>query len=101
MKIRPLAAIVLFALPFYQAAEPGFTVLFDRKDRAWTAGLFDEARRGWLQPKQGDKAAEAAFTRQGKGIRIWLEGKDFTPEAPSPSRSAAENPARPAGGIRA
>ena len=193
MKIRPLAAIVLLALPLCRAAEPGFTDLFNgkdlkgwtkvngngefriegdqivgfgenvkhntflrsdktykdfdfrfemkfdelsgnsgmmfralqkpgtdgrvhgyqcehdnRKDRAWTAGLFDEARRGWLQPRQGDKPAETAFTRQGleifkwndwneirivcqgKRIRIWLngkervdfsdEGKDFTPE---------------------
>ncbi|WP_193211471.1 3-keto-disaccharide hydrolase [Luteolibacter marinus] len=72
------------------------------KARAWTAGLYDEARRGWLQPKSGDKAAEAAFTKQGgklikwedwneirivcegKHIRIWLNGKervDYTDEA--------------------
>ena len=78
------------------------------KARAWTAGLYDEARRGWLFPKQGDKPAEAAFTKQGgeiikwtewneirilckgKHIQIWLngkervdytdEGKEFTPE---------------------
>lgn len=78
------------------------------KARAWTAGLYDEARRGWLAPKQGDKEAEKAFTKQGqeitkwedwneirivcKGsrIKIWLngkervdykdEGKEFTPE---------------------
>ena len=84
------------------------------KARAWTAGLYDEARRGWLEPKKGDKdtaedkAAQAAFTKQGqeimkwddwneirivcKGnhIQIWLngkervdyvdEGKEFTPE---------------------
>lgn len=78
------------------------------KARAWTAGLYDEARRGWLQPKKGDKNAEKAFTKQGteiikwddwneirivckgKHIQIWLngkervnytdEGKEFTPE---------------------
>lgn len=78
------------------------------KKRAWTAGLYDEARRGWLAPKSGDKKAEAAFTKQGQSlmkwedwneirivcdgnhIRIWLneelrvdymdEGKEFTPE---------------------
>ena len=78
------------------------------KGRAWTAGLYDEARRGWLQPKQGDKAAEQAFTKQGQKVikwddwnqirivcegnhlRIWIngearvdytdEGKEFTPE---------------------
>jgi hypothetical protein len=39
------------------------------KDRAWTAGLYDEARRGWLQPQkankngtEAEKAAQKAFT---------------------------------------
>jgi len=77
------------------------------KARAWTAGLYDEARRGWLEPKKGDedtdddKAAQATFTRQGqeitrwedwnevrilcqgKHIQIWLNGKervDYTDE---------------------
>ncbi|MBB5352202.1 hypothetical protein HNR46_002445 [Haloferula luteola] len=80
----------------------------NRKDRAWTAGLYDEARRGWLVPAAGDAKAEKAFTQQGKKIfkwtdwneirivcqdrhlQIWLndelrvdytdEGDDFTPE---------------------
>ena len=80
----------------------------NRKDRAWTAGLYDEARRGWLQPPTGDAAKEAAFTKEGnrlfqwegwnririvcKGnhIQIWLndeprvdfvdDSSDFTPE---------------------
>ena len=81
------------------------------KARAWTAGLYDEARRGWLQPKRNndakldtpeDKAAQAAFTKQGqavfkwedwneirivcegKRIQIWLNGEvrvDYTDEA--------------------
>ncbi len=80
------------------------------KARAWTAGLYDEARRGWLQPKknndakldtEADKEAQAAFTKQGqeimkwddwneirivckgKHIQIWLNGKervDYTDE---------------------
>jgi hypothetical protein len=78
------------------------------KGRAWTAGLYDEARRGWLEPKKGDKEAETAFTKQGqeiikwddwneirivckgKRIQIWLNGEErvvgvvdapeFTPE---------------------
>ncbi|QTN31620.1 DUF1080 domain-containing protein [Akkermansiaceae bacterium] len=36
--------------------------------RAWTAGLYDEARRGWLFPDKADKAQCAAFTKQGQGI---------------------------------
>jgi hypothetical protein len=80
--------------------------------RAWTAGLYDEARRGWLVPfRKGDgkadtpeqKSAQAAFTKQGqeifkptdwneikivckgKHIQIWLNGKvrvDYTDDAP-------------------
>lgn len=77
------------------------------KERAWTAGLYDEARRGWLQPQKGDKdteadkKAQAEFTKQGqkimkwddwnevrivcqgKHIQIWLNGEprvDFTDE---------------------
>lgn len=72
------------------------------KDRAWTAGLYDEARRGWLVPKKGDPQAEKSFTEQGrklmkwddwneirivcegKHLRIWLNGEervDFTDDA--------------------
>lgn len=46
------------------------------KDRAWTAGLYDEARRGWLAPlKQKntpeEKAQQKAFTEQGQKIFRW------------------------------
>ncbi len=79
------------------------------KKRAWTAGLFDESRRGWLFPDKKDKEQCKAFSEQGqklmkwgdwndirilcegKRIQIWLNGekrvdytdndeKDFTPE---------------------
>lgn len=69
--------------------------------RAWTAGLYDEARRGWLFPDKKDKKQCNAFTKQGqdifkptewnsirilcegKHIQIWLNGEkrvDFTDE---------------------
>lgn len=72
------------------------------KNRAWTAGLYDEARRGWLYPDKSDKEQCAEFTEQGKEltnwedwneirivcegrrIRIWLNDElrvDFTDEA--------------------
>ncbi|TAE92569.1 MAG: DUF1080 domain-containing protein [Verrucomicrobia bacterium] len=82
----------------------------NRKDRVWTAGLYDEARRNWLSPPQVDakntdaqKAEQAAFTAagkklfrwndwnqirircQGKHIQIWLNGEkrvDYLDEAP-------------------
>jgi hypothetical protein len=39
--------------------------------RSWTAGLYDEARRGWLFPRQGDKDAEQKFTAQGQQLFRW------------------------------
>lgn len=63
-----------------------------KRGRLWTAGIYDEARRGWLYPKGGDKAQEAAFSAQGRyafkpgdwnrvrveargnSIRTWLNG---------------------------
>ena len=48
------------------------------KDRAWTAGLYDEARRGWLSPVKTDKksspelvAKTKAFTEQGQKLMRW------------------------------
>lgn len=46
---------------------------FKTPQRAWTAGIYDEARRGWLYP--GGKAATAemkkAFTEQGDRLFDW------------------------------
>lgn len=42
--------------------------------RSWTAGLFDEARRGWLYPRRGsgsDPAVRKAFTEQGQRLFRW------------------------------
>ena len=36
--------------------------------RAWTAGLYDEARRGWLFPDKKDKEQCSAFTKQGQEV---------------------------------
>jgi hypothetical protein len=73
------------------------------KARAWTAGLYDEARRGWLYPDKSDKEKQAEFTKTGqqlikwddwnkirilcedKHIQIWLNGEkrvDYTDTAP-------------------
>ncbi len=50
----------------------------NRKDRAWTAGLYDEARRGWLYPSPlgksstpEQKSLQEAFTAQGNKIFKW------------------------------
>jgi hypothetical protein len=38
------------------------------RKRMWSAGLFDEARRGWLFPAAGNKKQEADFSAQGLRI---------------------------------
>lgn len=41
------------------------------KGRAWTAGLYDEKRRGWLFPNKGNKEQCKAFTEQGQELMKW------------------------------
>ncbi len=43
-------------------------------DRSWTAGIYDEARRGWLSPEKNGEpgaVARAAFTAQGQRLFKW------------------------------
>jgi hypothetical protein len=35
------------------------------RKRMWSAGIYDEARRGWLFPAEGNKEQAAAFSAQG------------------------------------
>ena len=45
---------------------------FKKKNRSWTAGIYDEARRGWLAPHKGaDKEVKGAFTAQGEKLFKW------------------------------
>ncbi|MBK1882226.1 DUF1080 domain-containing protein [Luteolibacter pohnpeiensis] len=57
------------------------------KKRAWTAGIYDEARRGWLMPASNSDEAKKAFTAQGQELMKWddwnevrivAEGKHLT-----------------------
>ena len=44
----------------------------NRKDRSYTAGIYDEARRGWLYPGKLSEADVAKdFTVQGKRLFKW------------------------------
>jgi hypothetical protein len=53
----------------------GYQCEGDNTKRSWTAGLYDEARRGWLYPTKGKsiEAVELAqkFTTQGNDIFKW------------------------------
>ena len=50
----------------------GYQVEIDPSPRKWTAGIYDEARRGWLYPLTLNPLAQAAF-KQGKWNSIYIE----------------------------
>lgn len=62
----------------------GYQFELDPSDRAWTAGIYDEARRGWLYPLSLNPEAQKAFKQGewnkarieciGSSIRTWLNG---------------------------
>jgi len=62
----------------------GYQVEVDPSDRAWSSGIYDEARRGWLHTLVGQEAARKAFRMGqwnrfrveaiGTSIRTWLNG---------------------------
>ena len=62
----------------------GYQYEIDPSPRAWTGGIYDEARRGWLYPLTTNPGAQEAFNSGGwnKGrveavgnsIRTWLNG---------------------------
>jgi hypothetical protein len=47
------------------------------KDRAWTAGLYDEARRGWLSPDKKNPKDSAEFTKKIQGLMKWADWNDI------------------------
>ncbi len=75
----------------------GYQCEVDPSDRAWSAGIFDEARRGWLYPLDLNPDARSAFKIGewnhyrieciGTSVKTWLNGvpvahliDDMTPE---------------------
>lgn len=66
----------------------GYQVEIDPTERAWSAGIYDEARRGWLSKPDGDDPASSSARRAfvagqwnalrieaiGSSIRTWLNG---------------------------
>jgi hypothetical protein len=62
----------------------GLQVEIDPTERAWTGGLYDESRRGWLHPLTGQDAARTAFRMGewntfrveaiGPSVRTWVNG---------------------------
>ncbi|HEY9364365.1 MAG TPA: DUF1080 domain-containing protein [Chitinophagaceae bacterium] len=62
----------------------GYQVEIDPSSRAWSGGIYDEARRGWLYPMEYNPAAKTAFKNNewnhyrveciGNSIRTWVNG---------------------------
>ena len=62
----------------------GYQVECDDSPRAWSAGIYDEGRRGWLYPVEYNQAAKKSYKRGqwnkyrveaiGNSIRTWLNG---------------------------
>lgn len=62
----------------------GYQVEVDPSDRAWSGGLYDEERRGWLYPMEVNPAGKSAFKNGqwnkyhieciGNSIRTWVNG---------------------------
>lgn len=62
----------------------GYQFEIDPAPRAWTGGIYDEARRGWLYPMTQNPAAQKAFKNGqwnkarieaiGNSIRTWVNG---------------------------
>ena len=62
----------------------GYQYEIDPSARAWSAGIYDEARRGWLYPMTKNPSAQKAFKPGewnkvrieaiGNSIRTWLNG---------------------------
>ena len=62
----------------------GYQAEVDTSDRKWAGGLYDEGRRGWLNPLEGKHEAQAAFKNGqwnhyrveaiGDHLRFWVNG---------------------------
>jgi hypothetical protein len=62
----------------------GYQVEIDPSKRAWTGGIYDEGRRGWLKNLEDNEAARQAFKPnewnkfrvecRGDSIKTWLNG---------------------------
>ena len=74
----------------------GYQAEVDPSDRAWSGGLYDEGRRGWLHPTEDEEAAGEAFRNghgdafkptgwneyriraEGDSLKIWVNGEKTT-----------------------
>ncbi len=73
------------SLPEYNSGRVhGYQCEIDPSSRAWSAGVYDEGRRGWLYTMEKNPAAKTAYKKGewnkvrieaiGSSIRTWLNG---------------------------
>lgn len=73
------------SLPDYKEGRVhGYQVEIDPSERAWTGGIYDESRRGWLNNLEENEPAREAFRQNewnhlrivadGDSIKTWLNG---------------------------
>jgi len=71
------------SLPYYKDGRVhGYQIEIDPSERAWSAGIYDEARRGWLNPLTNNPEAQKAFKQNdwnryrieaiGDTIKTWI-----------------------------
>jgi hypothetical protein len=72
--------------PHYRSGRVhGYQIEIDPSDRAWSAGIYDESRRGWLHPLSDENtAAKQAFKQNnwnhyriealGDTLKTWING---------------------------
>ena len=71
------------SLPYYRDGRVhGYQIEIDPSDRAWSAGIYDEARRGWLHPLTDNAEAQKAFQQNdwnhyrieaiGDTLKTWI-----------------------------
>ena len=66
----------------------GYQFEIDPSNRAWTGGIYDEARRGWIYPLDYNPEGQKAFKNEewnsarieaiGNSIRTWVNGVQCT-----------------------
>ncbi|MFD2099028.1 3-keto-disaccharide hydrolase [Flagellimonas iocasae] len=73
------------SFPYYQNGRVhGYQIEIDPSDRAWSAGIYDEGRRGWLVTLDDNPEAQKAFKQNewnhyrieaiGDTLRTWING---------------------------
>lgn len=71
--------------PYYMNGRVhGYQIEIDPSERAWSAGIYDEARRGWLNPLVDNPEAQKAFKQNdwnhyrieaiGDTLQTWING---------------------------